>query len=92
MTIKGLLAVTVSNDLLEAELTYNPIHATKIQDKKAKNIGNHMHTTTTLSLDIDNKINEEKERFEKEKEILNDNLNKIKTVQKKMKQINISLM
>src|SRR5699024_8570466 len=33
MTIKDLLAVTVSNDVLEAELTYNPIHATKIQDK-----------------------------------------------------------
>src|SRR5699024_3237955 len=51
------------------------------QSIEAKDIGNHMHTTTTLSLDIDNKINEEKERFKKEKKILKNKPNKIKKIQ-----------
>lgn len=51
---------------------------------EAKDIGNHMHTTTALSLGIDNKIYEEKEQFKQEKKTLSDNLSKIKIIRKKM--------
>jgi len=56
------------------------------QSIEAKNIGNHMHTTTTLVLGMENRVNEEKEQHEKEKETLRNNIDKIKMIQKKMKQ------
>lgn len=53
---------------------------------EAKDIGNHMHTTTALALGIDNEEYDEKTKLEKEKTILVDNMNKIKTIRNKMKQ------
>lgn len=56
------------------------------QSIEAKDIGNHMQTTTTLVLGIENRVNKEKEQYEKDKETLRNNIDKIKMIQKKLKQ------
>src|SRR5690625_302473 len=51
---------------------------------EAKDIGNHMHTPTHLSVGVDNQLHETKEALEKERKQLLDNIQKLYRIQKKM--------
>src|SRR5699024_5182772 len=56
------------------------------QSIEAKDIGNHMQTTTTLVLGIENRVNKESEQYGKDKERLRNNIDTIKMIHKKMNQ------